>query len=154
MVDRFRIWITINAYAILLDVVATVMAYACVLIFLNNCWVLGACVGIGSIWCIYGGIGVHGTYKRKMRLYMALLKRNKRHLSFSSFRDYMDVPCHRMIVRLVLRDIGRSFDYPRVRKKYYRWPWNRRPSTGTSTLVIFKTNEEWQTWKEFNMKTM
>ena len=46
------------------------------------------------------------------------MRRNTPRLVPSSFKDYFQAPCGRLLVILVLRDLGQSGEYPRLLKLF------------------------------------
>lgn len=142
--DALRFWIVINAYALFLDVLALVIAVLALSAWRTERVLSVVMFAVGAV-SAYGGISVHGTYPEKRRMYKVLLRRNMRKYERESFREFMSVPCHRLVVRVVLRTIGRRDEYPIVCRLYYRFPWQRRLPTET-TVWIFKTREDGERW--------
>lgn len=94
---------------------------------------------------LYGGIGIHGTYFEKKRIYSILLRRNLKDFHKDSFKEFLGVPCHRLVVRMVLHEIGHSERYAELKSAFYRYPWQRQFSDETK-LFVFKTKEEGDQW--------
>lgn len=119
--------VTLNAYAFLLDVISAVLFGACGVFAFCGSWMIAcACAAIGFFF-LSGGIGVHQTFAEKRRLHYLLERRNCRAIRPETFREYLDVPCHRLVVRSVLCRLGHREKYREVIKLYYKWPWQRDP---------------------------
>ena len=96
----------VNVYALLLDVLALMTFWGgCLLSQLGLVYCLIA-LAVGAF-LLYGAIGIHGTYLEKRRIYSLLLRKNARLFRIESFKDFMSVPCHRVIVRMALEKLGR-----------------------------------------------
>ena len=75
---------------------------------------------------------------------MTLLKRNREDFHFQSFEDYVDAPCHRMVIRLVLTELNQKEKYKEIMKKYYLPPYKRYGRK--SRIMVFKNQKEAQEW--------
>lgn len=144
MLARVKFWMCINAYALLLDALS-LTAIALSLCMFRTWLVLSLGVLLIGIYMFCGGIGIHMTYGEKCRIYALLVRRNAHGLRIESFRDFMSVPCHRLVVRMVLYRVGYSREYATVKRKFYVSPWRREFQTDTE-LVVFKTKEEGEAW--------
>lgn len=141
---RIRFWLTINAYALLLDVLALVaMCLSCCMWHSRRMLAVAICVM--GVFSLYGGIGIHGTYLEKKRIYSTLLRRNLKDFHKDSFREFFGVPCHRLVVRMVLHEIGHGERYGELKSAFYRYPWQRQFPDETK-LFVFKTKEEGDRW--------
>ena len=72
-------------------------------------------VVVGFI-CIKNGLRIMGAWHSKMREYKILMLRNMRSFNPGSFAKYMEAPCGRMLVRVVLHDLGREEEYDSLRQ--------------------------------------
>lgn len=144
MVARAKFWVCINAYALLLDGLS-LTAIALSLCMFRTWLVLSLVVLVVGVYTLCGGIGIHLTYREKCRIYALLVRRNAHGLRIDSFKDFMSVPCHRLVVRMVLCRIGYFHEYATVKRKFYVPPWRREFPTDTE-LVVFKTKEEGAAW--------
>lgn len=144
MIARAKFWIGINAYALLLDCLGlTAFAWAWRLF---GTWPVAASLSvIIGAFVMYGGIGIHSTYHEKCRIYSLLLRRNRHGLRIDAFRDFMSVPCHRLVVRMVLCRLDRSHKYADLKRRFYVPPWQRRFSNDTQ-LIVFRSKEEGDEW--------
>ena len=144
MIARVKFWICINAYALLLDGLS-LMAFALAWKLFQTWLVAALLIAIVGAYVLYGGIGIHSTYDEKCRIYSLLLRRNSHGLRIETFRDFMSVPCHRLVVRMVLCRIKSSQVYANIKDRFYIPPWRRRFSNDTQ-LIIFKSKEEGDKW--------
>ena len=143
-IARVKFWVCINIYAILLDVLGC--ATLAIAILLLRTWlVVAVSLCVVAVFIFYGGIGVHSTYSEKCRIYNILIKRNSKGLKLETFKEFLSVPCHRIVVRMVLVRLRQGARYKEVKKKYYLPPWKRTFSTET-TYRVFKTREEGEQW--------
>lgn len=144
MFARTKFWLLINIYAIILDCIG-VFGLAIAFLHLRTWPVAAISIGIVASLVLYGGIGIHTTYEEKCRIYLVLLKRNAVVFHLESFRDFMSVPCHRMVVRMVLHRLRIQHQYAVIKQTYYAPPWKRRFADETK-LYVFKSKEEGDQW--------
>ena len=144
MLHKVEFWIAVNVYALLLDAIALAAFVIAVLLF-RTTLILCAAFALMGVLLLYGAIGIHGTYPEKCRIYSVLLRKNAQQFRIESFRDFVSVPCHRVIVRMVLSKLRKSFEYANIKKAYYRYPWQRQFQDDT-VLHIFATKEEGDVW--------
>lgn len=67
--------------------------------------------GIISIICLKGSISIFKSWDDKKRKYQILMVRNNETFREDTFREYMKAPCGRLLVKLVLKDLGISDQY-------------------------------------------
>lgn len=144
MVARARFWVSINAYALLLDAVG-LMLLALAVMLLQNWFVAAVSSALLGVGLVYGGMGVHSTYDEKRRIYSVLLKRNAQAVRLDTFRDFMSVPCHRLVVRMVLHRLNCDSEYETVKRLFYVPPWRRNRACET-VLHVFRSKEEGARW--------
>ena len=125
MLAKIKFWVTVNVYALLLDVMA-LMAFGAAYLLFQTGLAFSLIALIVGVFLLYGAIGIHGTYPEKCRLYSLLLRKNARLFRMESFKDFMGVPCHRVLVRMLLCKLGRESEYSKIKKAYYRYPWQTR----------------------------
>lgn len=122
---RLPLWLVLNAYAFLLDGITITLVVGTLLAWAHGhslvAWALGICAWLAFV----SAIRLHGTYGIKRHLFFTLLHRNARTLRIASFEDFVDVPCHRLIVYIVLCRLGKASVYREVIKRYYVVPWRR-----------------------------
>ncbi len=111
-VPRF---IFLNTYAILL--LFGGIGFVSVLFIHFNWWVCVLCVA-ASLFCWSHSLRIFQSWKEKKRQYSILMQRNTPQLIPSSFKDYLQAPCGRLLVILVLSDLGQSSEYHRLLKQF------------------------------------
>lgn len=141
---KVKFWLVVNVYALLLDALS-LTAFGGVLLLLKMGLVLCLLSGAVGVLLLYGAMGIHGTYQEKCRIYSILLRRNAQQFKIETFREFVGVPCHRVLVRMVLSKLGKTSEYPNIMKMYYRYPWQRVFRDDT-VLHIFSTKEEGDVW--------
>lgn len=67
--------------------------------------------GIISIICIKGGISIFKSWDDKKRKYQILMTRNYDAFREDTFSEYMKAPCGRLLVKIVLKDLGINHQY-------------------------------------------
>ena len=144
MIARARFWCAINAYALLLEVLGFLAAVWALWTF--GTWPISAVLtGTLAAYLIYAGICVHLSYGEKVRMFRALLRRNRRAFRRDSFKEFMGVPCHRLVVRMVLHRLDCPSEFSRLKRMYYRYPWEKRLPQAT-VLRVFKNSQEGEQW--------
>lgn len=126
LLDRLPVWCVLNAYGFLLDVLFILAGGLAYLLRIDG-WMVWVPLIVAALVCAYGAIRIHSAYGMKRLLYTALLRRNRREIRYASFEEFVDVPCHRLTVRLVLTKVGHPECYREVIRRYYKWPWKRWP---------------------------
>ena len=140
------LWLALNEWAILLDVMALVSALVAAACFCHGRAILGIVSLTAFLLAGRGAVLVHSSYDRKLRLYGYLLRKNHGGLRVETFRHYLDVPCHRTVCRAVLRRLGATNGmYREILRRYYRYPWQRLYDFGTEP-IFFKEKEEGVRW--------
>lgn len=64
------------------------------------------------------GVKILWSWKDKKRSYHILIERNSTQIHLESFKEYMQAPCGRLIVKVVLKDLGESRQYKILKKRY------------------------------------
>ena len=140
------LWLALNEWAILLDVVALASAVIAAVCFCHGRTILGIVSLSVFLLAARGAVLVHSSYDRKLRLYGYLLRKNHDGLRIETFRRYLDAPCHRTVCRAVLRRLGAAKGmYREIMRRYYRYPWQRLYDFGTEP-IFFKDKEEGERW--------
>ena len=109
-VPRF---IFINAYAFILlflSIGITVISF----IFCSGILFI-ACLLIGFI-CLQMAIKIFATWPGKIRHYNKLMENNTQVFSPDSFKEYIQAPCGCLLTRIVLKDLGKTDQYPNLCK--------------------------------------
>lgn len=128
LLGRLPVWCVLHAYGFLLDALCISAGGLACLLRANGwtAWFWAPPI-VTALVCAYGAIRIHSAYGMKRLLYAALFRRNRRGIHYSSFEGFVDVPCHRLTVRLVLVKVGHPECYREVIRRYYKWPWKRWP---------------------------
>lgn len=61
--------------------------------------------------CLKNGIGILSGWNDKKRKYNILMERNSTEFRPDSFSEYMQAPCGRLLVKIVLEDLDRKESY-------------------------------------------
>ncbi len=151
MLSVLPLWITLNAYAFLLDALAVAGTTGAWFLFSSNHPVLGWIVAIITAIILFCAIQVHISYPTKLKTYHILYRRNHKKFHRNSFHEFMTAPCYRLVVRTVLCHVGHSEEYNAIFKDV----WGEgitccRPIP--ATVIIFKTPEEGRRWLEEQQK--
>lgn len=128
LLGRLPVWCVLHAYGFLLDVLCILSGGLACLLHANGwtAW-LWIPLAAAALFCFYGAVRIHSAHGMKRLLYTALLRRNRREIHYASFEEFVDVPCHRLTVRLVLVKVGHPECYREVMRRYYKLPWRRWP---------------------------
>lgn len=130
-------------------------------IYLNGyAWLL-LCVGAGvavapcyevSYWlvalqaavvlpCLRGAYSILRGWGDKKRKYRVLMERNAPELRPDTFTEFMQAPCGKLLVRLVLKDLGREDAYASLALLEEPWPARLRESCQRQKTTI-RMNED------------
>ncbi len=77
-------------------------------------WVL-ALAAVAAIVCLRGGISILASWPDKKRKYNVLMTRNAAGLRPDTFTEFMSAPCGRLLVRIVLADLGMPGSYAQLK---------------------------------------
>ena len=105
------LWILLNAYAFLLDALALASGAVTYLLFCRGHYAWSIFPVIAFVVLLVSAIKLHLSYPHKLKTYYTLYRRNRCALHYDSFKEFMGVPCHRLIVRTVLHRIGHPEEY-------------------------------------------
>ena len=115
----------LNAYAFLLLFVGGCIG--CIPLYAYSLWWLLPQCGI-CLLCLYEAMRIFSSWADKKRKYAVLMQRNAAGIRVDTFTDYMQAPCGRLLVRVVLIDLHHSEIYPQLRS--LRKPWRENLKTG------------------------
>ena len=65
---------------------------------------------------LYGGLSILKTWNDKKRKYQILITKNEKHFYPESFKEYMQAPCGRLLVKIVLKDLNILDQYKALSK--------------------------------------
>ena len=98
----------LNSYALLLLLVGGGIAF--IPLYKISWWIiLGQLAAI--IPCINGAIKILRSWPDKKRKYSMLMQRNSNSIRPDTFTPFMQAACGRLLVRIVLKDLGKSHEF-------------------------------------------
>lgn len=103
----------LNAYAFLLFFMGA--GIALIPLYRVGWWAV-AVQSVAFIACERGSWKIFSSWKDKKRKYKVLMERNTPEFRPEVFREFMEAPCGRLLVKIVLNDLGRSGEYGTLRK--------------------------------------
>ena len=139
-VSTFSRFVYLNLYAFLLCMVGIGILF---IPLSSTHWILFVLQIILSIVCVYGGINIFNTWKTKKRKYDILWEKNVEGIRHESFSDYMQAPCGRLLVKIVLKDLDKSETYSELQK--YRTSFCNEIKNGykpQKTIIRININQE------------
>lgn len=146
MLSRIPLWLVLNYYTFLLDAFCIAMGLLSWGCFTRESFIFALlCAGCVAL-IGYAAIVLHSTYPMKRHLFATLKRRNRKQIHLNSFKDFVDAPCHRLIVRTVLAHVSQAEVYREVLKLYYVYPWKRRVFVD-GEIVVFRTPEAYEAWR-------
>lgn len=107
-IATFSRFIYLNAYAFLLLFMGT--GIALIPLYRISPWLV-LVQAIPTLICLANGLRIFRSWKDKGRKYRILMERNSEAFRPDSFAEYMQAPCGRLLVRIVLKDLGKSDMY-------------------------------------------
>lgn len=88
-----------------------------------------------------GSLNIFNTWGDKKRKYAVLVVRNGNGIRPETFGEYLDAPCGRLLVRIVLRDLGEERRYREIRKtRKGFWRLDRNACRGQRVVVRVNPN--------------
>ena len=145
MWSALPLWIFLNVYAFLLDILALSAGGAAWYLFAHGYTVLGWAATTLAVGFATAAISVHASYPQKLRTYEVLLRRNREELHPRSFYEFMGAPCYRLVVRAVLKELGHADRYRGI----FRACWGDGFSWCSpmpAEITIFRNREEARRW--------
>ncbi|MCM1292074.1 MAG: hypothetical protein NC111_04540 [Bacteroides sp.] len=118
-IATFRRYIYLNSWAILLLLIAAGIA----MIPVYRLGVIAIIIqAVAVVLVAKPGVRILMSWDDKKRKYTLLVNRNTPEFRPDTFAEFMSAPCGRLLVRVVLRDMGLTDRYPEV--KALRHPWH------------------------------
>ena len=151
MLSVLPLWILLNVYAFLLDVLSIASGLGAWLFLSSGHSVWGALAAVVAALFFGAAVRVHLSYPAKINTYNILYKRNSKTLHRASFHEFMDSPCYRMVVRTVLHRTGHPQEYSIIYKEVWGEPW-RFCSSVPADAIIFNSAEEGERWLRSQQK--
>lgn len=112
-ISTLRRFLYLNIYAFLLLFMG--MGIALISIFYVRWWLLIA-QGIGIILCFNGAAKIFKSWSDKKRKYTILRERNEFEFRPQTFKEFMEAPCGRLLVKIVLKDMNMQERYKDLKK--------------------------------------
>ena len=111
--DTPKRYIYLNTYAFLLLLAA--ISIGCLPLYQLGVWYIVAQAVVALVFVSYA-IKIFKQFKAKKRRYAKLIEINEKELVVESFEEYMQAPCGRLLVKVVLSDIGKPQAYASLKK--------------------------------------
>lgn len=112
-INTFPRYIYLNSYAFLLLFIG--IGIGVLPVFRISMWLIIP-QAIFVIIFLRGCFRILSTWNQKKREYSILFARNEHELTPSSFTDYMQAPCGRLLTKLVLKDLDKTSSYTDLKK--------------------------------------
>lgn len=129
----------LNFYALLLLFTGAGVV-AVPLYMFDEWWLVPQFVLLGVCW--KGAFGIFGSWSDKKRKYALLMQRNAAELRPDTFAEYMQAPCGRLLVKIVLRDLGRADEYRMLRKLRKPFRCNPKSDYKSQKTVVYYHNDK------------
>lgn len=97
---------------------------------------------IAAFVCIKNSYKIFRTWKGKKRRYALLIEQNISGFNPESFYEYMQAPCGRLLVRIVLKDLNQRNRYTELKKLKKPLFQRIRESCKPRKTVIYIKNQE------------
>ncbi|WP_246846309.1 hypothetical protein [Leptospira biflexa] len=94
-----------------------------------------------SLYIMSISINLASAYKSKVRSIYLLIRKNRNKIKLTSFKEYMQAPCGRQIVKIVLSKTNKKEYYKLLKREY---PMHFLKFSNTKTRIVFyrENNEE------------
>lgn len=112
-ISRFHRFLFLNFYAFLLLFIG--VGIGVVPFYKLNWWLVALQVIIVGTF-IVSSIRIFSMWEHKKRDYSILMRKNEQGFRPTSFSDYMQAPCGRLLTILVLHDLGQMTMYAELKK--------------------------------------
>ena len=114
-ISTFGRFIYLNIYAYLLLIIGVGISF---LPLYEIHWLLLVIQIIAVVILLNVSIKIFKSWASKKRSYTVLMERNRNGIREEIFKEYMLAPCGRLLVKIVLSDLGERHQYKRLRKIY------------------------------------
>lgn len=138
-ISTFSRYLYLNSYAFLLLAMGTGIAF--IPLYRISWWLLIP-QALGAILCLKGAYSIFSSWEDKKRKYRMLMERNRTELRPDTFTEFMQAPCGRLLIRVVLTDLGRNDAYPTL-KRLTQKPLRKRLQEGCKpqkTIIYMNEN--------------
>ncbi|MBQ8336320.1 MAG: hypothetical protein IJY44_02165 [Bacteroidaceae bacterium] len=113
--SSFRRYVYLNTYAYLLLFMGVGIAF--VPLYRVH-WLLAAVQAVLVAVVLKAAFKILLRWKEKKRSYNVLVERNRNGIRDELFKEYMQAPCGRLLVKVVLNDLGERQRYKILKRKY------------------------------------
>ena len=121
-IATFGRFVYLNAYAFLLFIIGVGIAFTP--IYKSGHWWLVAAQVVTVFIILKGSVEIFKSWNDKKRKYHVLIERNAETLRPDTFSEYMKAPCGRLLVKIVLKDLGKQDEYKNLKK--YKEPFIKK----------------------------
>lgn len=108
-------YVYLNSYAFLLLLLGG--GIICLTIWSDSLYWLWLQIPI-SLFCWYGAFQILSAWSGKKRSYAILIERNNARFRPDTFTEYMQAPCGRLLVKIVLHDLGMPNMYKQLKAQH------------------------------------
>lgn len=113
--NKFFRYCYLNTYAFLL-LFLSILAMA-IPLYKISAWLLLP-QGIVALYILSRAAKLFSTWPDKQRKYEVLFGKNKTQFNPESFKLFMQMPCGRLLTKVVLSDLGKKDEYRTIKKLY------------------------------------
>lgn len=134
-ISTFRRYIYINIYAfliILMGIGIIFLPLSGISPYLIYVQILLALI------CLKAAISILKKWNSKKRRYKKLIEANTGCFNPDSFKEYMQAPCGRLLVKVVLDDLGKKEQYKKLKKTRISWIRTIKSNFKVTKTVIYK----------------
>ena len=114
-ISTVRRFIYLNSYAYILLIAGVGIAF---IPLYSVHWTLVIVQAIFILTAIKTAIKIFQRWEEKKRSYRVLIERNENEIHLNSFKSYMQAPCGRLLVKVVLNDLGKLQQYKILKKRF------------------------------------
>jgi len=134
MFNKILRFLYLNIYSLLLVMVGVVILL--IPFYKINIWLIIIQI-IATIKLLMIGGKLFSTWNDKKRMINILLSKNRKEFKPETFSEYMQAPCGRLVVKVVLKELGKSNEYKnllKLKKPFWR---NVRENCRPTKMVIY-----------------
>ncbi len=129
----------LNIYSLLLVIVGFLILL--LPLYKINIWLLVIQIIVAINFFIVGG-RLFATYHDKKRMINILLTKNRNKFQPETFKEYMQAPCGRLVVRIVLSELDKSNEYRNLLKLKKSTLTNIKENCKPIKTVVYIKDEE------------
>ena len=113
MFNKILKFLYLNIYALLLTIAGVLVLF--LPFYRINIWIIVIQIVV-AIKLLLIAARLFSTWNDKKRKINILLSKNSKEFKLETFSDYMQAPCGRLLVRVILSELGRSTEYKNLVK--------------------------------------